>query len=61
MDVVAEELRHKMEKQEVHKLGNTVEGCTQPLVSIVPHGPIWVWISLHKVLILPWKVSVIRH
>ena len=41
--------------------GNTVEGCTHPLVSIVPHGPIWVWISLHRSLILPWNVPVIPH
>ena len=25
--------------------GNTTEGCTHPLVYIVPHGPICVWIS----------------
>ena len=37
--------------------GDTVEGCTHPWrVSIVPHGPRWVWISLHRLLILPWKV-----
>ena len=59
--VVAEELRHNMEKQEVHYLGDTTEGCTHPLISIVPHGPIWVWISPQGLLILPWKVSVIPH
>ena len=43
-------------------LGNHVGGCTHPWrVSIVPHGPRWVWISLHGLLILPWKVSVIPH
>ena len=42
--------------------GNHVGGCTHPWrVSIVPHGPRWVWISLHGLLILPWKVSVIPH
>ena len=41
--------------------GNIVEGCTRPLAPIVPHGPIWVWISLHGLLILPWDVSIIPH
>ena len=42
--------------------GGTAEGCTHPWrVSIVPHGPRWVWISLHGLLILSWKVSVIPH
>ena len=42
--------------------GNHVGGCTHPWrVSIVPHGPRWVWISLNWLLILPWKVSVIPH
>ena len=42
--------------------GNTAKRCTHPWrVSIVPHGPSWVWISLHRLLILPWKVSVIPH
>ena len=85
--VVVEELRHNMEKQEVHTVevlvpmrnlcgsptrvvctairciswGNTAEGCTHPRVSIVPHGPIWVWISSQGLLILPWKVSIIPH
>ena len=40
--------------------GNTAASCTHPLRdSIVSHGPRWVWISLHRLLILPWKVSVI--
>ena len=42
--------------------GNTIERCTHPWrVSIVPHGPGWVWISLHGLLILPWKVPVFPH
>ena len=42
--------------------GNTAERCTHPLrVSIVPHGPIWVWISLHGLLMLLLKVFVIPH
>ena len=41
--------------------GNTVGGCTHPLVSIVPHGSRWVWISLPGLLILPLKVSIIPH
>ena len=42
--------------------GNTAEGCTHPWrVSIVPHGPRWVWISLQGLLILPWKVFVIPY
>ena len=42
--------------------GDTAEGCTHPWrVSIVPHEPRWVWISLQGLLILPWKVSVIPH
>ena len=41
--------------------GNTVGGCTRPLVSIFPHRPTWVWISLYRLLPLPWKVPVIPH
>ena len=42
--------------------GNTAERCTHPWrVSIVPHVPIWYWISLNGLLVLPWKVSVIPH
>ena len=42
--------------------GTMHEGTLIPWrVSIVPHGPIWVWISLHRLLILPWKGSVIPH
>ena len=42
--------------------GDTAEGCTHPWrVSIVPHRPRWIWISLHGLLILPWDVSVIPH
>ena len=41
--------------------GNTAKGCTHPLVSIVPHGPRWVWISPQGSLILPWKVSIVPY
>ena len=38
-----------------------MDGCTHPLVSIVPYRHILVWISLHGLLTLPWKVPVIPH
>ena len=57
--VVVEELRHNMEKQEMHR--NAAEGCTHPLVYIVPHGPICIRIPLHGLLTLPRKVPVIPH
>ena len=40
--------------------GNTVGGCTHPLVSIFSHRP-RVWISLYRLLPLPWKVPIIPH
>ena len=61
MVVEAEELMHTVDVEEVHKLGDTAEGCIHPLVSIVPHRPISVWISLHRSLIMPWNVSIVPH
>ena len=42
-------------------LGNTIDGCTHPLVPIVPHRPRWVWISLPGLLIFPCKVPIVPH
>ena len=41
--------------------GNTIGGCTQPLVSIVTHGSRWVWISPYRLLPLVWKVPIVPH
>ena len=36
-------------------------GCTHPMVSVVPHGSRWVWISLPGLLILPCEVPIVPH
>ena len=51
--VVAEELRYTVEA--------SCRRCTLPLVSIVTHGSRWVWISLYRLLPLPWKVPIVPH
>ena len=61
MMVEAETKKHIVDVKEVHKLGNTVGGCTHPLFSIVTHGSRWVWISLYRLLPLPWKVPIVPH
>ena len=38
MVVEAETNRHTVDVEEVHKLGNTVGGCTRPLVSLFPYN-----------------------
>ena len=39
-----------MEIREVHKLRDTIDGCSHPLVSIVPHCHICSRVTLHNVL-----------
>ena len=43
MVVETEELKHKMEKQEVHKLG---EHCRRVHSSIGPYSPSWTYMGL---------------
>ena len=51
---MAEELRYTVWR---HHVG----GCTHPMVSIVPHGSRWIWISLPGLMILPCEVPIVPH
>ena len=50
-----------MEKQEVYKLREHYRQVHSSIGLYIPHRSIWVWISLYRLLPLPWKVPIVPH